>query len=164
MRKTRYTLEIDAAAGKHGLDPLLVEAVVLQESSGNTDAFRFEPDFWNRYLKLLPAYDGANPRRVSASYGLMQIMFRVAVERGFDPALPPETLFVPETGLEYGCRQLAHLRDWARGRNVPDDRLSECILASYNGGTGGNDPSKNLPLRNAKYAREVLARYTELKG
>ena len=160
---TRYWAEIVAAAAKHGLDPVLVEAVVLTESSGNADAFRFEPAFWNRYLKPKNLYPNANPRRVSSSYGLLQTMFPVAVERGFDPKSAPELLFIPEMALEYGCRQLKMLMDWAdKGwPDIPADQRLRAVLASYNAGRGGNIPGTTL--RAAGYAAKVLKNYETLK-
>jgi len=157
---TRYWLEIQKAAADFKLDPLLVEAVVMQESAGNTDAFRFERDFYNRYLKPNKLYQGMNPRRISSSYGLMQCMWPVAIERGLDIKLPPEMLFIPEIGLKWGCKQLGYLRDWADGGwpEVSVDQRLRATLASYNGGRGANKPSDS-PLRNRLYAESVLKHY-----
>ncbi len=44
------------------LQPYLLFLSVIVESAGNTDAFRFEPGFWNRYLKHNPIYRHLNPR------------------------------------------------------------------------------------------------------
>ncbi len=159
--RTRYRAEITAAATKHGLDPVLVEAVVVQESSGNTDAFRFEPDFWNRYLKNNPLYKGLNPRRVSSSYGLMQVMYcRILEDKiAANDAWAPELLFIPEYGLDLGCGLLQELIAWGVTVSPTDtDKALLAALAAYNGGKGGNDPQKNWPLRNASYAKEVLAK------
>ncbi len=159
---TRYRKEIAVAAAKHGLDPLVVEAIVETESSGNTDAFRFEPNYYNRYLKPINRYPGQNPRRVSSSYGLMQIMYDVAAnDRGFKDV--PEMLFIPEVGLEWGCKHLRFLIDWANEfpGTTEQDRL-EAALASYNGGRGDNKPTQK-PLRNASYVRKVLAILTTLQ-
>jgi soluble lytic murein transglycosylase-like protein len=163
---TRYRAEIEVAAKAHQLDPLLVEALVLKESSGNTDSFRWERNFWNRYLKAKPEWRGQNPRRVSSSYGLMQIMYPVALERDYPKDWPPEYLFVPEVGLEYGCRQLRMLIDWAEGvgQGVGVDRRLQAVLASYNGGRGGNHPVKDNPLRNAAYAHSMLGILATLKA
>lgn len=160
MLRTRYKTEIDAAAAKWALDPLLVEAVVVQESGGNTDAFRFEPDFWNRYLKGNPRYRGLNPRRVSSSYGLMQVMYcRLLEDKIADnDAWEPELLFIPANGLDLGCGLLAELLEWAGSKTADPLLVTQAALASYNGGRGGNDPSKDSPLRNGKYARDVLAK------
>lgn len=159
--RTRYKTEIDVAAAKWSIDPLLVEAVVVQESSGNTDAFRFEPAFWNRYLKGNPKYRHLNPRRVSSSYGLMQVMYcRLLEDKIADNDVwAPELLFVPEHGLDLGCGLLRELLDWGRevSPNDPEKALL-AALAAYNGGRGGNDPRKHWPLRNGQYARDVLTK------
>lgn len=165
MLRTRYKKEIDSAATKWDLDPLLVEAVVVQESGGNTDAFRFEPDFWNRYLKQNPKYRGLNPRRVSSSYGLMQVMYcRILEDKIADnDAWSPELLFVPENGLDVGCGLLYELLKWAGTLPLPSGlTVEEIALAAYNGGRGGND-GRTIPLRNGKYAREVLQKRTLLQ-
>lgn len=162
--RTRYWREIQDAALVEDLDPILVEAVVVQESTGNTDAFRFERDFWNRYLKMLPHYKDANPRRVSSSYGLMQIMYQTAVEVGYPANLPPEALFVPEVGLKWGCRKLRSLQDWANTGypTVDPPKRLRAVLASYNGGMGGNKPTEPK-LRNDYYAASVLKYYSILQ-
>ena len=141
-----YHAETATMAQRHGLPVDLVTAVVLTESSGQTHAYRHEPAFWRRYLEGKPEWDGANPARVSASYGLMQVMFPVAVEFGYARHDPPEYLFVPLIGLDYGCKVLRERMDWAKG----DVRAA---LASYNGGKGGNAPGGLL--RNAAYADKV---------
>lgn len=158
--RTRYKKEIEAAALKHGLDPLLVEALVVKESSGNADAFRFEPAFWNRYLKTNPKYRHLNPRRVSSSYGLMQTMYcRLLEDKIADnDAWSPELLFVPEYSLDIGCAFLKELLDWGKSVSPDDsDKALLAALAAYNGGRGGNDPRKNWPLRTGAYAKAVLA-------
>lgn len=149
---------IESAAETAGLDSVLVAAVCWQESDFNADAIRFERDFWNRYMKKKPEYAGLNPRRYSSSYGLMQIMWVVAVERGFPTTAPPELLFAPEIGLKWGCRQLKMLFEWAEGLTGDSELVTFAALASYNGGRGGNHPLKDNPLRNASYARKVLAK------
>jgi soluble lytic murein transglycosylase-like protein len=160
MLRTRYKAEIDVAAAKWELDPLLVEAVVVQESGGNTDAFRFEPDFWNRYLKANVKYRGLNPRRVSSSYGLMQVMYcRILEDKIADnDAWAPELLFIPENGLDVGCGLLHELLEWAHSLPLANkgETVVEVALAAYNGGRGGNDPNKNWPLKNGRYAKDVL--------
>lgn len=154
---------IQVAAKAHGLDGLLVAALVLKESSANTDAFRHERLFWNRYLKSRPEWTNENPRRVSSSYGLMQIMYSTAVERGLARAVPPERLFEPEVGLEFGCRQLKHCFDWedARFADSPAQDKLRAALASYNGGLQG--PNALRP-DNRSYADAVLKHYAGLKA
>lgn len=120
-----YRGAIEEAARKAGLDPDLVEAVCWQESNFRADAFRFEPGFWEKYLRQNSVYASAVPRRVASSYGLMQIMYPAAREAGF--VGEPEGLFVPEVNLSWGCKILANLLSWAQGQE-------QQALAAYNGG------------------------------
>jgi soluble lytic murein transglycosylase-like protein len=147
---TPYRDLVEATAGGHGLDANVVEAIVIAESSGQTDAFRYEPGFYRRYLETKPEYAGQNPRRIASSYGLMQVMFTTAQQYGFTDA--PEALFLPETGLQYGCLHFARLLSWAKG----DLRKA---LAAYNGGQGnwnGADAQR--------YATKVTKLYASVKA
>lgn len=159
--RTWFWDKIQKAAAAYQLDPILVEAIVVQESSGNCDAFRFEKDFWNRLMKPQAKFKGLNPRRYASSYGLMQIMWATATERGWSADLPPELLFVPETALDYGCRQLRHIMDRMSIKYPTFDTSQQltAVLASYNGGFQGPDA---LRPANAAYAKSVLANYAQL--
>jgi soluble lytic murein transglycosylase-like protein len=152
QRETRwYRAEIEAAAREHGLDADLVEALVLVESAGLAHAYRWEPEFWKRYLEGKPRWIGSNPRRVSASYGLCQVMFPVAVELGY--VGEPEGLFVPSVALDMGCMKLAELLKWSGGN-------ADAALAAYNGGKVGN---ASPPYRNAAYVTKVKAALLQVK-
>lgn len=151
MALTFYTDQITAAADRHQIGAYLVEAIVLVESAGHTDAFRFEPGFYDRYLAMQPQYKGQNPRRISSSYGLMQIMFTTAQQYGF--AGPPEKLFIPEIGLDYGCLYLAHLLKWA----TPD--LPWKAVAAYNAGQGNWQSD-----RAAAYVDKVQGAYRRVRA
>lgn len=146
---TPYRGLIERLARAHSLDPNLVEAVVIAESSGCTDAFRHEPEFYTRYLKDNPEYQGQNQRRVSSSYGLMQVMYPTAQQYGYSEH--PEHLFVPETGLQYGCLHLAAMLRWAGGN-------PRQALAAYNGGKG--NWKADAPQR---YATRVLTLYRSVE-
>lgn len=152
-----YRAEVEIMANRHALTPDLVQSVCMVESSGQTHAHRVEPAFWDRYMKGKPEWDGANPSRVSASYGLMQVMFPVAVEHGMARTEPPEYLFVPLIGLDYGCRVLAKRLEWARG----DVRAA---LASYNGGKTKDNAPGFEPKRNGAYADKVMAKLFTLQS
>jgi len=155
-----YRQMIQEAAAEYTLDWRLVEAIVRVESSGNADAFRFEPKFWSRYLAKLPEYKRVNPRRVSSSYGLMQPMFRTAFEHGF--AGEPEELFQPTVNLQVGCKILQDLIQWASGYpSATPERQLEAAIASYNGGRGSNAPTETL-LRNGQYVKKVIAAYQRI--
>lgn len=122
-------------ANMSNLEPSLLAALVWQESSGRERAYRFEPGFWRRYLagkvRWAPS-SGSSPeevahhiRRVSASYGLCQIMYPVACENGY--VGEPEGLFDPDTNLKLGARILAAHINRAGGRTAGG-------LLRYNGG------------------------------
>jgi len=136
---SKYRPVIEEIATRHGLNFDVVEAVIAIESSGNTRAYREEPNFWIKYLAEDPFYKDKQPSVVSASYGLMQIMYPVARERGFTGE--PESLYIPEIGIEYGCRHLRYLMNWATNNY-------DTAIAAYNGGKGGNSKP---PYRNAAY-------------
>ncbi|HHY89833.1 MAG TPA: lytic transglycosylase domain-containing protein [Chloroflexi bacterium] len=85
---------IQTAAAKHGLDPRLVAAVMLQESGGNPEAYSH-----------------------SGAVGLMQVMPRDGLAADFMCSGRPcftsrpsmEELFDPQFNIEYGTRMLAGL-------------------------------------------------------
>lgn len=160
-----YRPEIETAASATGNDPDLVQAVVSRESGFDTTAYRYEPGFWLDYLQHNPKYQDKDPRVVSASYGLMQCMFPAAVDAGFTGN--PIDLYLPATGLHWGCVILANYLKWAR-RNYTglqtqaEGSIRRAGLAAYNGGKKGNSP--NGPLKNAPYADAVIARYLVIKA
>jgi len=151
MITTPYRHQIEGAGHEHGLDPDLIEALVICESIGCADAFRFERGFYLQYLKDNPKYAGHNPRRIASSYGLCQVMFTTA--QLFDyPYEEPEYLFIPAINLEYGCRILGDLLEWADG-----DAMK--ALAGYNGGKGGwtsKDPQD--------YCKRVIRKFEEIQA
>lgn len=150
---TAYRSLIAIMATRYGLDADLLEAQVLVESSGYTDAFRFEPGIWAQLQRgaLHPAVPvdlaTANPRRIASSYGLLQILYVTALDRGYRGE--PEGLFVPEVGLSFGCAELKAFLTWAKG-----DIAS--ALAAYNGGEHGNGPDV-AKKRNQSYVDKVTA-------
>ena len=108
---------ISAAAGRHGLDPVVLAALVWKESSGNPHAIRHEPGYrwlwdvfnWKPFRRLeveemfrsAPPADFRGPTGASAptewaaqrtSWGATQIMGAVARERGFRGAFLSELL------------------------------------------------------------------------
>lgn len=161
---------ITSIANMHKVDPLLVQAIVAKESSGNTWAWNPEPKFryfWDIRKKRpfrfvgdkevnakmppldFPALAGDPDQEwwgQQTSWGLMQIMGAVAREEGYtDPYLT--SLCNPAQGLTAGVNHLSRLLAWAQG-----DVRAAC--AAYNGGRGGNAPGGVL--RNGAYADSVL--------
>ena len=112
---------IESAASSHGLPSRLVRAVVGVESGGNTWSFRFEPAFYERYVRpdktiraVAPCSLDTERQARATSWGLMQVMGATARGLGFDRSFLSE-LADPALGLEYGCRLLARLRDRHKG-------------------------------------------------
>jgi soluble lytic murein transglycosylase-like protein len=89
------------------LDPELLAALVMTESSGNPNAMRYEPAFEVRYV--VPSIDkhrscGNKQTEIKMrafSYGLTQIMGLVARENGFDGKFLTDLLDI-DTNLELG--------------------------------------------------------------
>jgi soluble lytic murein transglycosylase-like protein len=163
--KFQYWNEVRSVAESHHLDPNLVTAICMIESSGNTKAYRYEPGFWSQYMANNPIWKGADPKRVSASYGLMQTMYPVAVEHGFPTTDAPDKLYLPLVGLDYGCRVFTKLLVWVNkeAADISADARLRAALASYNGGKDGN-AADHLPDRNAKYADKVLGMLTRVRN
>jgi soluble lytic murein transglycosylase-like protein len=126
-----------AAAAALGLDPILVCAVVEQESGWNQWALRFEPAFKVRYVDLLGITDQTEAFARAFSWGLMQTMLESVREIGY--TAPAAQLCNPSTGLEWGCRLLARKMALTHG-DVPAG------LQFWNGGG------------NPQYAAQVMAR------
>ncbi len=105
----KYQQPILAASQKHGVPIPAIIATISTESSGNPKAYRYEPDFYDRYIKNKnrwkdnPFYE--SPKRISASYGLMQIMYTTAYSVGFRGN--PEDLHDPETNIDVGSAYIA---------------------------------------------------------
>ena len=163
MSRTAYTAQIQKAAADHDLDADLFEALVLTESSGHADAFRFEPQYAQRYhIAEHPVYKQWPVRAVAASYGLTQIMVPTAYELGWrDPE--PEYLFIPEVNLYWGGVYLKACFDWTlRWPAASESSRVISALAAYNGGrNSANTPLQTHP-RNAAYAAKVLHTATTL--
>ena len=145
--RTEHTAWIQQTAFAYGVRFEVLEAMVLVESSGQADAFRFEPAFYRRYIKNNPTAKAAQYGPLAAcSYGLLQIMLEVAYEEGYTGR--PEGLFVPRVGLAFGAKHFAGLLTWAGG----DERKA---LAAYNGGKGA---TTTIPYRTEAYVVKVFDR------
>jgi soluble lytic murein transglycosylase-like protein len=136
---------VAAAAAKYALDPALLSAQVLVESSGDPFAFRFEKQFFDTYVRDKSAAKAVRFGPLAAcSYGPLQILLEVACELGFTGY--PEELFNPAIGVDWGAKYLASLLAWAKGDYAQ-------AFAAYNGGKVGNN---KVPLRNQAYVDRVM--------
>src|SRR5271166_6868254 len=105
-----YKEAILAASFSHNIEPARIAATIWQESNGGVNAqgvfslgqlYRYEPAFWDHYLAGKTEYGPppgvsleAHKHRISASYGLMQVMYATAVSE-FNFASEPEALLDP---------------------------------------------------------------------
>jgi len=165
---------LQGKAAAHGLPPLLITALVEQESAGDPYAWNPEPRY--RYLwdvkRQAPFRTLTDAERVSeipphdfptlggdrdqewwgqqASWGLLQMMGAVARERGFRGVYLTE-LLDPVVNLEYACRHLSWLKSrfyFAYGWGG--------VIAAYN--AGGPRRTVTGPYENQGYVDQVLAR------
>jgi soluble lytic murein transglycosylase-like protein len=85
-----------------------IKAVIMQESSGNPNAYRAEPQIQD------------------ASYGLMQLLYRTAKGLGYTGT--PEGLYDPAVNIEFGTKLLGQLR------RSYGDNFSR-VYSAYNSGS-----------------------------
>ena len=146
---------------KYHLSKLFIKAVAICESALDERAYRFESGFWTKYLKDNPEWKDKEPAEVSASYGLMQLMYVVAWELGFKAT--PEDLYNPVYNIELGAKLLRKHLDYVHKQNYQSPYSDqEIALARYNGG-GWKNPDANGNIRNLKYANKVMMVYADLK-
>jgi hypothetical protein len=129
-----YDQLIWETAGRHGVDPPLVKAVVAAESSFRPTAYRAEPHIGD------------------ASYGLMQTLYRTAKDMGYQG--PADGLYDPATSLEFGTRYLAKQLRRYSGK-IP------YAVAAYNSGTAYVREGKFV---NQAYVDRVLRFYAQFGG
>lgn len=141
-------------ASAYKLDPILVRALIQTESSFNVKAYRYEPEFYKRYIKGNPKFLNHKyynePKRISASLGLMQIMLTTAMQYYRD--LDFEDLYDPDLNIEIGCRILAD--------KIKRYGLERGILAYNSGSPRKQDPKEE---HNYVYLTKV-AKYYKIFG
>lgn len=122
---------IEEASKQFGLDPKIVQAVVITESDGDMWSYRLEPS----YAYLVNPRDWAAKNSVSldseialqkTSIGLMQPMGGVCREWGFQDKL--SEIFQPRLSLYYGCRHLL-----SKAQKYGTDPAT--MYAAYNAGS-----------------------------
>jgi soluble lytic murein transglycosylase-like protein len=145
--------QIDIIATRHGLDPLLVSAIVQVESGGNQWAMRYEPHFeWITDDRPKGVSAATEIEQQRTSWGLMQVMGATARDLGCDaPFL--SVLCSPSVGLEYGCRYLARQLE-RYGSEVE-------AVAAYNAGSVRRSGDEFV---NQSYVDKVWRVYSRLRG
>lgn len=147
---------VAAAANAAGLEPVLVAALILQESGGNSRAIRHEPEYrwlWPGGGPVTPPPGVSLATEVAqqrTSWGLMQVMGAVAREYGCREPFLTALIDDPALGLRFGCLHLAVLfaRFPGAGR--------EGAVSAYNAG-------HPTPDNETSYVRPVIARLGDLE-
>lgn len=143
---------INKHAIAHNLRPDVVACIVIQESKGNTFAWRWEEDFYHKHLEFkkpgqlagfvpkgLPSFTDELLQR-SCSFGPMQVLGDTARWCGKVTAPFLTALCDPDFGIDIGCRVLSYYLGLAKG--------------DYRGGLKGYNGSW-------AYADEVLGRVSK---
>lgn len=158
------------AAKNNNIPVELFVALILNESSGNPFATRWERRFFVRYIAdrpletLVPYHPKLDPHeeqllRLSLAYswGLCQIMGIVAVEHGFRGRQMWELLDI-ETNVTLGARLFAAYRQGVI-RQTPQakpEEVTKRTLLRYNGGADLDYP--NRVFKRLAAAQELLSR------
>ena len=155
---------VSTIAPRFGLPVELVNAIIQVESEGDPSALRYEPAFYDRYVRgkghqvFRPCSRETEEKARAFSWGLMQVMGQVAREEGFTGPYLAE-LIEPATGIEYGCRHLAR-----HARSFPAPTYGwDAVCAAYNGGKGAvRGPNGfNNPAYPAKVLKALGGRWPE---
>lgn len=105
MRPTPFAELIEQVAAHTSWPTDLLKAQVEVESSGDPFAFRYESEYFTRYIEDRPTARAYRYGPLAAcSYGLLQVLLETAMEMGYDQR--PEGLFVPRVGLMWGAKYL----------------------------------------------------------
>lgn len=143
-------------AKKYKLSKILLKSVAMVESAMDPHAYRFEPEFWENYLKEHPLWSEKVPEKVSASYGLMQLMYTTAWELGFRDE--PEELYNPVYNVELGAKLLRRHLNKMKGIQNIEPYIAHwpwgIALAWYNRGRK-NNPDVTGKLKNPEYLDKV---------
>lgn len=150
--------QIEKAAREEGVNPCLLGAIVMKESSGDCFATRFEPKYqWlsapDVHAKNLRISFDTEIIHQKTSWGLCQIMGGVLRELGFCDHIPRAC--TPALNLSYGAKLLARLQ-----QKYP--RVEDAV-AAYNAGSP-RDENLDGRLDNEPYVKGVIAYFDELTG
>jgi hypothetical protein len=161
--KTVYDELFRQAELKYTLSKGMVKAISYCENQYGPNGYRFEPKYWENYMKKNPTWANREPSEVSASYGLMQIMYDVFYKYGFRGKAAE--LYDPAFNIETGARYFRELLDEATREQLylkfPYLTPMRVALARYNGGPTGN-PDADGNLRNESYVDGVMAAWTKI--
>jgi soluble lytic murein transglycosylase-like protein len=152
---TKWKPSIISAASAQGIPASLLASVVAQESDGIADAYRYEPAFYDRYIKNNSDWIGhkyhGSPKIISASYGLCQLMFTTAYEtadRELKARISANAAILYDVGINLGLGAKLIKKLMTQYGNRRD------TLAAYNAGKGC---VKTHCWRGYQYAGNVIA-------
>lgn len=146
-------------AARFDLDPLLVAAVIVQESRGECWSTRYEQAFFDNYIKgksrdrlggtWLPfsiCSEDTERHHRATSWGAMHVMGQTARELGFTEHLT--RLILPEEGIHFGCMYLKKCAAGGVGR--------EKQLLKFNGGGNKSYPKEVITLIDSGQAIRLI--------
>lgn len=149
MTKDEILILAGQKAEAKGLNPLIIQSIVMVESRGDPFAARYEEQwryfhFTGQHASRLRISELTERRLQMFSWGLMQVMGSVCRELGFLGPLPK--VCEPDVGLELGCQKFKICL--ARWGNEMD------AISSYN---QGNPHKTGADYKNQQYVDHVLA-------
>jgi len=143
--------EILKAATLRSINPIIIKAMCIKESSLEPWATRYE-GHWQwffhpiKFARLLRATEKTERIHQMTSWGLLQVMGGVARELGYKKHLA--TLCIPSNGLSMGCLKMRRL--------LNRHGTLEKALSAYNTGRPNTRTGR-------KYAAHVLDIMSELE-
>lgn len=149
---------IKAKAAEFSLDPVLVGAIIMQESGGDLWAVRFEPR-WNifldpvRFAKMNRISELTEKNFQACSFGAMQVMGTVMRERGFKGNWGQA--FDIDINLGCGCRHLNFFLSRHAGNELD-------AISAYNCGTPKKDALGKYS--NQRYVDGVISWKEKVRG
>lgn len=163
MNGTKVDLDLIfcTIAKKYHLEKALIKAMAIVESALDVRAYRHEPMFWERYLKNNDDWKNKDPKIVSSSYGILQIMFTTAHQLGFRGQF--EDLYNPVINIELGAKLIRQLLNGIKTTTNEALWPLDVAICRYNGGSRGN-PGADGSLRNQSYLDKVMKAYWDLRG
>lgn len=135
MAVNDYQSLIDKYSVQYGVPVAWIKGIMMQESSGNPNAFR------------------AEPRINDASYGLMQLLGRTARGLGWTGSDPRE-LYDPELNISLGVKYISQLR-----RSWGDDLRR--VYSAYNSGKPDNYLTNPSVATNVNRVVNYVAQFLE---
>lgn len=139
---------VNPVADKWDIDPSWLKAIISTESSWDTCAIRYEPNYVYLYntetcAKVCRVTLGTEIATQKMSWGLCQIMGALAREQGFVKMLPE--LIDPKVNIYQLAVRIDHLRGIKNDQNW--------IFAAYNAGPGVKEMDGKYP--NQQYVDKV---------